>query len=94
VLDIVSVPFKDELNANDNFPQLKFGSTVHGVSRLFAKTKFAKTRLKLELFMLWSFAALGSKQTLSENIDFKKLNQKHAKIQVIEKIFDKKFSSL
>jgi len=46
------VPFKDELNANDNFPQLKFGSTVHGVSRLFAKTKFAKTRLKLELFML------------------------------------------
>ena len=93
MLDIVSVPFKDELNANDNFPQLKFGSTLHGVSRLFAKTKVAKTRLKLELFILWSFAA-GSKQTLSENTDLKKLNQKHAKIQVIEKIFDKKFSSL
>jgi len=43
---------EDESIAIDIFPQLNVFSTFHGLSRLFAKTKLAKTRPKLELLLL------------------------------------------
>jgi len=58
------------------------------VQRLFAKPKFVKTRPELELLLLWTFLVLVSKQTLSENIDLKKMILKDEKITVIKKTFD------
>jgi len=40
-LDIIRMLFEDKSIAIDIVPQLRFFSTFHGVSRLFANTKFA-----------------------------------------------------
>ena len=74
-LDIIRELFKDKSIAVDIFPQIIFFSTFHGLSRLFAKTKFAKTRPKLELLLMWTFQVFRFQQTFkwkyrSQKVEF------------------------
>ena len=51
-VDIIRLLFEHESITIEIVPQLKNFSTFRGVSRLFAKTKCAKTKPKLELRVL------------------------------------------
>ena len=72
-----------------------FFSTLHGVSRLFAKTKVRKTRPKLEFLLLWTCKMLGSKQTLKWTYKSQKVELKTCKNYKWSKIcLMKNYSSL